>query len=149
MQSLHDALQVIARAAGLASLDFGANGFAELVIGDGVLSIYIGRAEESQIELSARIRAFDGPVTPALALLLLAENGRRTFGRFGVEGDRTVVLGHRIEVGLATPESLLADLNAFLREVVRLERGEAAALKARAERHTGGAFVPEDMLLRL
>lgn len=149
MQSLHDALQVIARATGLASLEFGANGFAELVIGDGVLSIYLGRAGDSQIELSARIAAFDRAPGPELALLLLEENGRRSFGRFGVEDDRTVVLGHRIDAGAATPDALVAALNAFVREVVRLERGGAAALIARAERHRAAAPLPEEAVLRL
>lgn len=148
MNSMHDALQAIARSAGLPSLDLNSEGFAEIILGHDLLSIYLHRAEESQLELSARIKAFKG-TTDSLARQLLVENGSRELGRFSLLDDGTVVLGHRVELGFETAESLIAVLNRFAREALLLERDGAAALTARAEQHRAPALEFHESFLRL
>ena len=149
MNSVHESLQVIARAAGLPALELTAEGFAEIVLGDDLLSIYLHQAEESQLELSARITAFAGKMNDELAVQLLHENGQREFGRFSVLADGTVVLGHRVELGFETPASLIDTMNRFAREALLLERDGAMALQARAEQHRVLPELPADAFLRL
>lgn len=149
MKSVHEALQVIARAAGLPSLDLNADGFAEIVLGGNLLSLYFYHADESQIEISARIVGLEGAMDDALAVQLLTENGQRDLGRFSVLEDGGVVLGHRIELGFETPASLIDTLNRFTREALTLERDGATALRARAEQHRAPADLPTEAFLRL
>jgi len=149
MKNFHDALQAIARSAGLPSLDLNADGFAELVIGDGALSIFLFRPEESQLELSTRISALDGPVSDGLAQVLLAENASRTLGRFAIDDGSGVVFGHRVELATATPASLLAELNAFTKDAAHLEQSGAIALSERAEQHRPSQGLPESEMIRL
>lgn len=149
MKSVHESLQVIARAAGLPSLDLNADGFAEIVLGGDLLSLYLYQVDESQLEISARIVAFDGTMEDALAVQLLTENGQRDLGRFSVLEDGGVVLGHRIELGFETAASLIDTLNRFTREALMLERDGATALRARAEQHRAPAILPGEAFLRL
>ena len=149
MQSIHEALQTLARGAKLGSLETNAAGFIEVVFGDQLLSLYIKVAEESQIELSVRIDAFGLHPSTDLAQVLLEENGRRTIGRFAVDGTGAVVLGQRIEVAHVDAESLLAISEAFLHEVLLLEAKGAADLLRRAEQYTPPVEVPQEAMIRL
>ena len=149
MKSLHEALQTLARGARLDSLDANADGFVELVFGDQMLSLYIKLADDSQIELSARIDAFDQDLSPELAMALLDENGRRLRGRLAVDGTGAIVLCQRLDVAELDEKALIAAAEAFLREVLLLEAKGAADLRARAEQYRTKVDMPDEAMLRL
>lgn len=118
--TLHEAFQSIARAAGLPSLSVNANDAAELRIENGLVSIYLLAVDEDQIELSMRLespKAHDGNLR-----FLLAENGRRQFGRLAVEpGTDHVVFCHRIWLEDLAEAKLLAAFDKFYREAAIVE----------------------------
>lgn len=149
MNSLHEALQVLARSARLDSLDANADGFVELVFGDQMLSLYIKLADDSQIELSARIDAFGRGLSPELALALLDENARRPRGRLAVDGTGAIVLGQRIDVSEVDEKGLAAAADAFLRDVLRMEATGAADLRKRAEKYRAPTKMPQEAMIRL
>lgn len=149
MNSLHEALQALARGARLDSLDTNADGFAELVFGDQMLSLFVKVAEDSQLEFSARIDAFGRDIPSELAIALLDENARRLRGRLAVDGSGAVVLGQRIDVSEVDEQGLIAAAEAFLREVMLLEAGGAAELRKRAERYTPQSAMPDAGAIRV
>ena len=149
MKSLHEALQALARGARLESLEANADGFAEVVFGDRMLSLYIKLADDSQIELSVRIDALGRDLTPHLAVALLDENARRLRGRLAVDGTGAIVLGQRLDVSELDEKALLAAADAFLRDVLQMEAHGAAALRERAERYRAPVAMPQEAMIRL
>lgn len=144
--TLHEALSALAQAAGLPRLSTNAAGVAELVLGGGVVSIYLMAVEEDQIEIAIRLEALRG--SDELLDWLLAENGRRRFGRLALEpgGDR-VVFCHRLHLAHQTPATLAAAVDRAFREVAALEAG--AEQVVRDLRHFAALPVPAEGVLRL
>jgi len=144
--TLHEALQALAQAAGLPRLSTNAAGVAELVIGGGVLSIYLMAVEEDQIEIAIRLESLRA--SDDLLGWMLAENGRRSFGRLAIEpGTDTVVFSHRLHLGHQTPATLTAAIDRAFREVAALESG--AERIQRDVRHPAGQPLPAEGFLRL
>lgn len=144
--TLHEALQALAEATGLPRLATDANGVAELVIGGGALSIWLSAVEEGQLEISIRLEEVTG--SDAMLDWLLAENGRRAFGRLSLEpGTETPVFGHRVDLATQTPASLSAAVDRVFREVAALEL--SARNLARDIRHPDAGAIPAEGFLRL
>jgi len=142
----HEALQALAQAAGLPQLRSNARGVAELAFGQGAVSIYLTAVEDGQLEVSMRLPGMQAGAP--MQDWLLAENGRRHFGRLALEpGTDRVVFCHRLHLDAATPATLTAAVNRTFREVARLE-ARADSL-ARDMRHAPAPDLGADGLLRL
>lgn len=130
----YEAFQAIAKAAGLPSLTSSSRDVAELRIENGLVSIYLFALDDDQIELSMRLahpKASDRNLGQ-----LLAENGRRVFGRLAVEpGTDTVVFCHRLWPEVQSEAQLLTEFDRFYHEAARLEAGDSAPASEGDARH--------------
>jgi len=151
---LHDFLGAVAAAAGVPPIRLGANGFAELVIQDGLMSFWISTPEEDRVELSARLPAFGEVLHADILRELLAENACRRIGRFALDGNG-VVLGQRLDLSAMDESDMVAHAADFLREALHLEASGAQAIMDRARRqqpahpHSGGGHQPDQTIVRL
>lgn len=142
----HEALQALADATGLPRLETNARGVVELVVGGGALSIWLAEVDEGQMEISIRLEELRG--TDAMLDWLLAENGRRAFGRLALEpGTETVVFGHRVDLATQTPAALAGAVDQVFRAVAALELSAREVM--RDIRHPDAGAIPADSLLRL
>lgn len=140
MDTLHEALRVVADAAGVPGLATDAAGYAALDLPGGAMRLYLQVAGDSEIELSVRVDGFGPGMTPEQLNAALRANGRMATGRLSLDPQGGgVVFGQRIELAGMTPEALVAALNGFVVEAARFQLNGAKALIDGAVRYASPA----------
>lgn len=149
MRTMHAALAEVARHLGMAQILPDAEGFAELVVDEG-LSVFLRTVDDDAIELSARLPEFDGRLSLPVLGALMRWNGRFHGLRFAVDADRNaVVLGRRVELGPDQPSDLPRTVESFILSVADWRRSGAETLLQGVVRHEAGDFSSQMSGLRL
>lgn len=149
MRTMHAALSEVARHLGMAQILPDADGFAELVVEDG-LSVFVRTVDEGSVELSARLPEFDGRLSLAVIQALLRWNGRFHGLRFAIESDRNgVVLGRRLDVIQTDTKHLPQNIEAFILAVIDWRRSGAETLLQSVIRHDETGVASQMSGLRL
>lgn len=144
MRTMHDALGLVARRLGLPEIRLNAAGFAEIILGD-ALPVFLRVAEDTGLEVSARIPEFGDRPGPDVLRALLRWNGQSNGARYAMEpGTFSVVLGQRIDITQGDDAQVQRSVCAFIALAATCRQSEAAGLLAGIERHPeGAADVPE------
>lgn len=124
IRSMHDAVQLIGRAAGIADLAPDAHGAFELVFLD-QLPVFFQIVGDTEIEVALRMEDGTVRLNDDLIMAMLAANLDLRHGRLAIEpgGDR-IVYGGRINIAAQSATTLLPAVTAIIREGAswRLER---------------------------
>lgn len=142
IRTMHDAVQIIGRAVGIADLAPNAAGAFELVF-LGQLPVYFQVVGDSEFEVQVRLgengAQLDGPMLKAM----LATNLDLRCGRLALEpgGDRVVYCG-RVNIAEHDAKSLMAAVTAIIREGAawRLEGFALLGQRVAAGQSTSGVL---------
>lgn len=145
MLTAENALQILARNAGLGRASFNAEGAAEIVFAE-ALSIFITRIHEGEMELSCLLPELDGATDKESLSAMLYQNARLPIGRIALEpGSHRALYCARLVLGRCDEAGLVDQANRFAAQAVALRGQSREAL--RAERPAGPkAALPAEIM---
>lgn len=149
IRTMHDAVQIIGRATGIADLAPNAAGAFELVF-LGQMPVYFQVVGDTEIEVQLRLGDRDQRLDGPMLVAMLAANLDLRRGRLAVEpgGDRVVYCG-RVNIAQHDAKSLMAAVTAIIREGATWRLEGFAALGRTVARGQSTASVLSETLIRV